>query len=375
MRELVNSDESRRFIRPNLLTTVSALALSAYTGSMQLACAENANQPTVWVELGGQMEQLEGTDTPFTAPFMFVSPTPKLYQEVPLVGNQAPPRFAFGLEGKLDFRPVDTDWVFSASIRYSRSHLKRFAHVQGVAPTVPPGQFPMYTAPFAEIGTQHSESHAIVDFSAGRDAGIGMFGRDSRSTINAGIRFAQFSTRGTIDISARPEVEVGYFPYYGRLRAAPVFNQYDLAAHASRSFHGVGPSLSWDASANLLGGTDGAALRADWGINAAVLFGRQKAATQHNTQVHHLSARLYASRYYNLLYPSRDTTDARSRSVVVPNLGGFAGLSVKYPNAKISLGYRADFFFGAVDAGTDTRNTKNLGFHGPFATISIGLGG
>ena len=59
----------------------------------------------------------------------------------------------------------------------------------------------------------------------------------------------------------------------------------------------------------------------------------------------------------------------------MPNLGGFAGISVKYPNAKISLGYRADFFFGAVDAGIDARRTKDLGFNGPFATISIGLGG
>ena len=51
------------------------------------------------------------------------------------------------------------------------------------------------------------------------------------------------------------------------------------------------------------------------------------------------------------------------------------GVSVKYPNVKFSLGYRADFFFGAVDAGIDERRTKDLGFHGPFASISIGLGG
>jgi hypothetical protein len=28
-----------------------------------------------------------------------------------------------------------------------------------------------------------------------------------------------------------------------------------------------------------------------------------------------------------------------------------------------------------MDAGIDTRHTSDLGFHGPFATISIGLGG
>ena len=46
-----------------------------------------------------------------------------------------------------------------------------------------------------------------------------------------------------------------------------------------------------------------------------------------------------------------------------------------FTNAKISAGYRGDFFFGAMDTGNDTRKTKTVGFYGPFATISIGSGG
>jgi len=60
---------------------------------------------------------------------------------------------------------------------------------------------------------------------------------------------------------------------------------------------------------------------------------------------------------------------------VVPNLGGFAGLSFKYPNAKVSVGYRADFFFGAMDGGIDAHKSYDRDFYGPFATVSIGLGG
>ena len=59
--------------------------------------------------------------------------------------------------------------------------------------------------------------------------------------------------------------------------------------------------------------------------------------------------------------------------VVVPNLGGFAGVSFVNGSAKIKFGYRADFFFGAMDEGIDTRKSETLGFYGPFATISIGL--
>jgi hypothetical protein len=66
---------------------------------------------------------------------------------------------------------------------------------------------------------------------------------------------------------------------------------------------------------------------------------------------------------------------ARSRTVTVPNLGGFAALSYRFTRAKLSMGYRADFFFGAMDRGIDARRSVTTGYHGPYATISIGLGG
>jgi hypothetical protein len=133
--------------------------------------------------------------------------------------------------------------------------------------------------------------------------------------------------------------------------------------------------LSWTSSAPLLGDKDRADLSLDWGINAALLFGRQKAKTSHETAAYYENGKYLRGAGFEPLYTHGPFHKTRSHSVIVPNLGGFAGLSVNYPNAKISLGYRADFFFGAVDAGIDARQTKTLGFHGPFATLSIGLGG
>ena len=72
---------------------------------------------------------------------------------------------------------------------------------------------------------------------------------------------------------------------------------------------------------------------------------------------------------------SHSYNTARSRSVTIPNLGGYAGISFNFPNAKVRFGYRADFFFGARDSGLESHTTTDVGFHGPFATISIGLGG
>jgi len=97
-------------------------------------------------------------------------------------------------------------------------------------------------------------------------------------------------------------------------------------------------------------------------VNAALLFGRQKAKMSHHS----------TTAFYNERPP---VTRTRSRRVTVPNVGGFAGLSYRFPNAKLSAGYRADFFFGAKDGGLETRKSVDVGFYGPFATISIGLGG
>jgi len=122
----------------------------------------------------------------------------------------------------------------------------------------------------------------------------------------------------------------------------------------------------------------------DWGISAAVLFGRQKTHVQYDAKVRYNNPPL-GPRYANYLglppfgelvtvynHPASAT---RSRSVVVPNLGGFAGISFKYDAAKVSFGYRADFFFGAVDGGIETAKSYDRNFYGPYASISIGLGG
>ncbi len=113
----------------------------------------------------------------------------------------------------------------------------------------------------------------------------------------------------------------------------------------------------------------------DWGVNAALLFGRQK------TKIHHQTTGRFHSSFapdtsLPITYQRPATPDrTRSHGIVVPNIGAFAGFSVKYPSAKVSFGYKADFFFGAMDGGIDVRRTEDIGFHGPYASISFGLGG
>ena len=65
----------------------------------------------------------------------------------------------------------------------------------------------------------------------------------------------------------------------------------------------------------------------------------------------------------------------RSTSVTVPNIGGYLGVSARYRNSKLSLGYRADTFFNAMDGGQQTGESENHGFYGPYLNVSLGLGG
>jgi hypothetical protein len=377
MSELIQA-RGHAAVRKQFLATASALALTAYIAAADAAKAEDAH-PTVWIELGGQMEQVQGVSTPFTPPFMTaISPAPDVYANNIFLDTQRPARIAFGLNGGATFQPQGSDWIFSVNLLYGRSSTNRHVHQQGAAAPFSYNDRALIghgIAPFSDEKSAYDESHAILDFSVGKDVGLGAFGRNAISTIDIGVRFAQFSNRSKVNAMGRPEVNIGRAGF----RYAVSFYNYTMFAEAARSFHGVGPSLSWKASAALLGNKDAGELTLDWGINGALLFGRQKANIHHTTTAYHMPitqyyAGLYDGYYYSRVY-STSHHHTRSRHVTIPNLGGFAGLSVRYPNVKFSLGYRADFFFGAVDAGIDARHTKDLGFYGPFAKISIGLGG
>jgi hypothetical protein len=375
--------------RWQLLTTVSALALATSISGVQ---ARDDDRPTVWIELGAQLERIGTEQSPFAPAFMTKTPTPEPFKHASPIAAQRPPRYAIGGEGRITIAPEDSNWVFSAGARYGRASSKRNHQFQSAFTTdfpnpkyaIFPSRYPTKTLPATAARlsfnkTRNQESYAILDFEAGRDVGLGIFG--SSSVVSAGVRYAAFNAKNDAHITARPTAGITavpispvYFP--GAYLPRTNHNEYFLSGHAARSFHGVGPSLAWKASAPLLGNLDNGEIAFDWGANAAVLFGRQKASGTHRTTGSH-----YQQKYngqFNVrmpLYPSRNGSFDRSRSVTVPNLGGFAGLSFRYTDAKVSFGYRADYFFGAMDIGVDTRKTSTRGFHGPFATVSIGLGG
>ncbi len=381
MSELINTNSGG--LRRRLLTTASSLALLGFVcGADKVHAADDdtTDRPAVWIEFGGQLEQVDGSEQRFTPPFLLTTPRSPV-QTISPVNVEKPPQFSNGIEGSISFEPAGTDWVLSASVRYGRSNSSKHVHQQSDPAPVPlPSPFVGFetaeAARLSDTQTQNDEAHAVLDFKAGKDFGLGMFGNHGSSILSLGVRFAQFNTKSNAAIKSDPDWHFHYRYLTFLHKSIPfgqIYHTYNGSEEAARSFRGIGPSLTWSASAPFAENPAVGEFTLDWGANAAILFGRQKAATHHQTTAQYHPA-YYAFGQRVMLYRS-PTAHSRERSVVVPNVGGFAGVSLRFPNAKVSLGYRGDFFFGALDGGIDMRKTENRGFYGPFASVSVGIGG
>ncbi len=377
MSELIKNNDNRATIRWKLLTSVSALALTV--SSVGIAHAEDADRPLVWIELGGQAENISGQGEVYAPGFLSAYSTSSILQEkVTPLQAQRPPLFSTGEEAKISFQPENSDWSVSVSVRYGRSGNKRDVrhqtdkvHYRTYDSGHPKTGALIYTQEkFVDSHVYHNESHSVLDFMAGKDMGLGMFGLDGSSVLSGGIRIAQYTSNSSVDMRARPDLHFKYVTLPPPLRAQfPYFHTYHAQETAARGFRGVGPALSWTGSASLLGNRDGG-VSFDWGGNAALLFGRQRTRVGHQETGNNF---VVFSGYPHLVYQNPPGGHATDRSITVPNVGGFAGLSWRVQDFKVRMGYRADFFFGAIDGGIDTPKSETLGFYGPFATISIGL--
>jgi hypothetical protein len=383
MSELIQSQTTARDTRWHLLSTVSSLAL-AITLCTPAQAADDTDRPTVWIELGGQLERVQGSEEPFLPPFLRKD-TPRPFETIPSASLQRPPRYAFGGEGKITFLPKGSDWSLVAAVRYGRSNGDKHVHQQtrdvheSGKHLLDDGPVIVSVTNFSDTASSHKQSQIIADFMVGRDVGLGLLGGNAAATVDFGVRFAQFTAKSTTTLRDRPDAYKARIPIPSPFH--PSWHKYNTVAHnhsfyahneIARSFSGIGPTLSMNGSQALAGDINEDALTFDWGVNAAVLFGRQKVKGSHKTTGIYMGnfAAPPISRYS--LPPKFNT---RSRTVVVPNVGGFAGFSARYTNAKLSVGYRADFFFGAMDGGIDARRTRDRSFYGPFATVSFGLGG
>jgi hypothetical protein len=301
-----------------------------------------------------------------------------------------PPNAAFDWEGKLALQPQGSNWVLKAGVRYGRSGRGVKVYESEIPGTRTNFKFGRRYVPctnaiianydachsgalrkFVNATAEESEQHTIMDFEASVNVGIGLFGKEGVGNIAGGLRVAQFKSHGVLEINSDPE--------YVFTPEVKYHNVYESRGTEDRDFHGLGPELNWEANQAILGNPDDGEITLDWGVNAAVLFGRQSVNAHHFSSYCHENgsaqiAGCVTAAHYGPGH-SQTKTFNRSRRKVVPNLGGYIGASARYNNAKLSFGYRADTFFGAMDGGQETAKDYNRGFYGPYMNVSIGLGG
>ena len=394
-------------IRWKLLLTVSAAALLA-SAHISRADDDDSDRPLIWIDLTGQLERLDGSQEKFSPSFMDAFTIPA---HVHALDVQHPPPFSIDDGAKITFQPEDSSWFFSGAVQIGRASANFHRHQQTKNPNVQyhfhfskyniskdltGSLYPSRHVKEADGQSHYDETHAVVDFQAGKDVGLGRL--NASSVISGGIRFAQFSSKSDVTLRGEPDVHypsgpltsVTAWAHFKYERPALVFHDYAGHIESSRSFHGVGPSLTWNASLPVAGAAAHGGLNLDWGFNGALLFGRQKVSGNHQTtgksyKLVNFQNNFNGGHGYDrvgyftpqapyAVHPNGANFD-RERSVIAPNLGGTLGLSFTYSAARISIGYRADLFFNAMDEGIDKRRSETVGFYGPFAGISVGMGG
>src|SRR5690242_19003145 len=159
MSDLMNVPVGRENFRWRLLTTVSAVALAA--GAICSNAVEASDKPSVWIELGGQLERIDGGWEPFLPPFTRLPLAP--YSPISPPQAQKPPVNGYGGEGKVSFEPGNSGWIFSAAVRYGRSNNNKHVHQQTTIKTpnplatLVPSQPYFSYAQFADFKTKNSE--------------------------------------------------------------------------------------------------------------------------------------------------------------------------------------------------------------------------
>ena len=348
--------------------------------------------PQAWIQLGGNFAQLADEWQHYNPSFLAQTPAglPSLAQ------LEKKPAASFDWQGKISIQPKDSDWVLNAGVRYGRSGVNKTLHKSQDGPiqTVPVTSFGCLAIYGAAPGCQamkqsqevvdgqarSTKEHLILDFTVGKDVGIGSFGK---GTISAGARLARFDTKTNSDFKMQPPHffagTIGILPSNVTNFFISSSDLFEGIAHENRNFHGVGPEVTWGAEQPVWGDVDGGQLTVDWGVNAAVLFGQRRAQLHQSTSDLHCQSGITIGHPCgvgvgaNLPFTTTTKVISRSHSVSVPNLGGYIGASMRYRNSKISFGYRADTFFNAMDGGQDTEKTYNRGFYGPYLNVSLGL--
>jgi outer membrane receptor protein involved in Fe transport len=353
----------------------------------------NPNHPAgepypLTIEIGGQVQRQDARKSPvvpdFAHPFSAaLDPTTPQRKDLD---------WGDGRDIRVTYKPSAAGWSVMAGFRYGKANNSApLVHKQEAAgpaqcaflPDGPLGSLCDPAGPFAyeffQTGTNWSdasarerEEHRIVDFAVGRDFDIGSLGHN-RSTVSAGLRYAQFDSTTRADMNGIPDWNLGgaWVKYSSR-------HEYGASIDANRKFRGAGPTLSWDAAQRLLGNETVGHVDVDWSVTGGVLFGKQKTTATGTRGSSYYSGNYgRAQNQYPLppLTPTPVGVAPRDKSATVPLVDLSLGLSYEIQRVKVGAGYHWERYFNVLDAGYGEHKNYDRTFDGPYFKIAVGFGG
>jgi len=295
-------------LRRYLLGTASGAAL---IGSAPFAHADNTSFDHVYLDFGGQYSMWGGQHTIWAQPF-FVN------QERLSAHN------GFDTFGSVTLQKGD--WYLSLSADYGRTGSSR-------------ADFNLYHGynkyhHVRKIGQAAGhESHLSIDFTLGKDVGLGMFGLEGSSIVSGGVRFQHFIGK-----------TISNFHYYGKYSRANYYSTF-FDRQLDRQFLGFGPVITWQARTPICPELD-----LTWGANAALVIGGRSFLIDNDRQ--------------------------RYKTMSVPEVGGYLGATWHMPDSPINItaGFAGNAYFSVLDAGYlfDDQKASRISY-GPFVDVGAQL--
>src|SRR6185437_6261839 len=119
--------------RPNSCTELFRLSLlgtaCAFSMAIAPAYASDDRAPTVWIELGGQLQRIDGGEERYDPSFSSAIASQDYTSPLSV---ERPGRYANGGQLSATLIPHQSTWSFSASLQYGRSNASKCAHEERV---------------------------------------------------------------------------------------------------------------------------------------------------------------------------------------------------------------------------------------------------
>lgn len=256
---------------------------------------------------------------------------------------------------------------------------------------------------YSQSVLHESEEHQLIDFTVGREVGIG---RVLQGTLSAGLRYAQFESRSQVAISGVPDWNLPPNCWRGELTLgdgvdgegtgalndtcrSPITNEnkyskpatrteYDATMQAKREFSGIGPVLAWEGASRLVGEEKAARLDLIWTVSGGILFGKQETSVDGGESSAYFRQTQLQNASAGSTNPDSTTSEAfvdqRDDSVTVTTVGLGLGLSYHVGGIGLSGGYRWERYMSVIDGGVAERQKADRTLEGPYFRLSVGFG-